>query len=189
MQINYEDSLEARSYRDYKGNRTCKKYRDIGKGLELVKETGIAYQRKVAHAEIIKGVADGTFKLDEVEDLIDQGIASSYALSATNEARKKIEAAQLRRYLLCEDLRTLIFDNAIMPIDCENGVLITDFRPDALRINEKNRSVEAIWYRSGSPDINERTGMTPDNHDKMQQWFNCWLLEQYAKKTADRPSA
>ena len=186
MQINYEDSLEAKSYRDYKGNRTCKKYRDIGEGLELTKETGIAYQRKVAHAEIIKGVADGTFKLDEVEDLIDQGIASSYALSATNEARKKIEAAQLRRYLLCEDLKTLIFDNAVMPIDCENGVLITDFRPDALRINEKNRSVEAIWYRSGSPDINERTGMTPDNHDKMQQWFNCWLLKQYAKKTAEQ---
>ena len=61
MQINYEDSLEAKSYRDYKGNRTCKKYRDIGEGLELTKETGIAYQRKVAHAEIIKGVADGTF--------------------------------------------------------------------------------------------------------------------------------
>ena len=28
--------------------------------------------------------------------------------------------------------------------------------------------------------------MTPDNHDKMQQWFNCWLLEQYAKKTAEQ---
>ena len=52
MRINYEDSLEARSYRDYKGKRTCKKYRDIGKGLELVKETGIANQRKVAHAEM-----------------------------------------------------------------------------------------------------------------------------------------
>ena len=101
MQINYEDSLEAKSYRDYRGNRICKKYRDIGEGLELVKETGIAYQRKVAHAEIIKGVADGTFKIGEIEDLIDQGIASSYALNATNEARKKIEAAQLTRYLLC----------------------------------------------------------------------------------------
>ena len=54
-------------------------------------------------------------------------------MSATNEARKKVEAAQLRRYLLCADLRTLIFDNAIMPIDGENGILTTDFMPDALR--------------------------------------------------------
>ncbi len=48
------------------------------------------------------------------------------------------------------------------------------------------KTVEAIWYRSGSPDINERTGMTPENHEKMQQWFNCWLCRNYAKMVAEQ---
>ena len=182
MQKNYEE----RSYKDYKGNRTCKKYRDIGAGLSLLNETGIAYQRKVAHAQIIKGVADGTYELGDIEDLIDQGIASSYALNATNEARKRMEADQLRRYLTCEDLDSLIFDNAKLPLDCGNGVVITDFSPDALRISEKNKTVEAIWFRSGTPDINERTGITSANHEKMQKWFNCWLLRLYAEKVAEQ---
>ncbi|MBP5305171.1 MAG: hypothetical protein J6Z02_04915, partial [Lachnospiraceae bacterium] len=60
----------VRSYKDFRGNRTCKKYRGIGDGLELVRETGVAYQRKVAHAEIIKGIAEGTYDISEVEDLV-----------------------------------------------------------------------------------------------------------------------
>ena len=176
----------VRSYKDFKGNRTCKKYRGIGDGLELIRETGVAYQRKVAHAEIIKGIAEGTYDISEVEGLVDQGISSTYALNATNDAKKKIESAQLLRYLMCEDLDSLSFDPVKMELDCGNGITITDFAPNALKICERTKTVEAIWYRPGTPDINENTGMTPDNHEKMQQWFNCWLLKLYAKKTAEQ---
>lgn len=176
----------TRSYKDFKGNCTCKQYRQIGAGLELVKETGVAYQRKVAHAEIIKGIAEGTYDLSEVEELVDQGISSTYALNATNEAKKKVESAQLLRYLMCEDLKSLCFDPVNMMLDCGNGIFISDFVPNAIKINEQWKMVEAIWFRPGTPDINERTGMTPGNHEKMQQWFNCWLLRLYAKTTAEQ---
>ncbi len=181
-----QEGLSVRSFKDYKGNRTCKRYRELGEGLELVKETGMAYQRKVAHAEIIRGIAEKEFDISEVEDLVDQGISSMYALHATNEAKKKVESDQLRRYLMCEDLESLVFDLSKLPIDCKNGICISDFSPNAMKINEKNKTVEVIWYRSGSPDINERTGMTPDNHEKMQQWFNCWLCKSYAKLVAEQ---
>ena len=150
----------VRSYKDFRGNRTCKKYRGIGDGLELVRETGVAYQRKVAHAEIIKGIAKGTYDISEVEDLVDQGISSTYALNATNDAKKKIESAQLLRYLMCEELDSLSFDPVKMELDCGNGITISDFAPDALKICERTKTVEAIWYRPGSPDINEKTGIT-----------------------------
>ncbi len=169
--------LIIRDLKAYTGASTCRNYGAIA-DLNVETEKGNAYERAVAHKDIIREVLTGKCDISEVADLVDQGIESMYSLEETNKAAKQKETENLVRYLSNEHRTPHFVSKEVIEIGHDNiGIAC---KPDALFIDSANREVEAVIYRSGSPSINQRTGIKADKVENMKEWFKLWVLKQYA---------
>ena len=169
--------LVKRAMSEFTGSSTCKNYYMI-EDLKVDSEKGTAYERAVAHKDIINEVLSGKAEMSEVNDLVSQGIESSYALDATNQAMLAKETDNLMRYLRNENRKSSKGTNELVDIHYENmGIPCS---PDRVFVDEKNKIVEVVFYRSGSPSINEKTGIKPEKTDKMKEWFKLWVGKWYA---------
>lgn len=167
----------TRSIKDFTSSATCKHYNAISVvDVEMVK--GQSYDRAVAHKDILKGVLSGDFELDELKDLVSQGIESNYALDATNEKMEDKEVENLARYLRCEKRKPIFHKRR--EVEVAEGVVIDDKKPDAIFLDKSHNEIEVVIWRSGSPTINQRTGMKPEKTDNMKEWFQLWVLTKYA---------
>ena len=163
--------------KNYTSASTCK---DFGKFFELNVETekGNAYERAVAHKDIIKEIFKGNFDISEIKDLVDQGISSMYSLDKTNQSCLDKETENLTRYLRNER-RKPVFSQKL-PVATGYQDIEVSFGPDALFVDKANRTVEAVIYRSGSPSINQRTGIKPEKVENLKEWFKLWIAKKYA---------
>lgn len=172
-----------RELKEFTGPSTCKNF---GKIADLKVETlkGNAYERAVAHKDIIKAVKTGKADISEVNDLVSQGIESMYSLDETNKKMLEKETKNLTRYL-SNDNRPLKFP-ATETVEIGHADIAICIRPDALYVDYANKTVEAIFYRSGSPSINERTGIKPEKVENVKEWFKLFIGMLYAKGYAEK---
>ncbi len=170
-----------RDIKEFTSAASCKNYSKI---LELKAETekGNAYERAVAHKDIIREILKGTYEISDIKDLVDQGISSMYSLDKTNEAVLTKETENLARYLRNETRKPVFAVKA--PVVTGYTDVEIPFGPDSLFVDRANREVEAVIYRSGSPSINQRTGIKSDKIDNMKEWFKLWIAKKYAYQWA-----
>lgn len=168
--------------RNYTGPQTCKEFGKIAE-VDVSTEKGNAYERAVAHKDIIRAIFTGEAELSELSDLVDQGIESMYALDETNEAMRKKEETNLYRYLSQEKRKPIYVGKEAVDIGYENIHIVS--KPDVVFIDRDNKMVEAVTYRSGMPTINQRTGIKPEKIDNLKEWFKLWVNLKYAKAYAE----
>lgn len=173
----------VRDIKDYTGAKTCKNYERIS-DLKVESEKGNAYERAVAHKDIIREVLTGHCDISEIADLVDQGIESMYSLEETNKAMKDKETQNLYRYLSQETRKPIYTAKEAVDIAYED-ISIT-CKPDCMFANKVNKEVEAVFYRSGSPSINQKTGIKPEKVDNMKEWMKLWVGLKYAKAYAEK---
>ena len=175
--------LIVRDIKEFTGPQTCKNYGGIA-DIKVDSAKGNAYERAVAHKDIIREVLAGRAEISDINDLVSQGIESMYSLDETNKAMLKKETANLTRYLSCEKRKPVFASLEAVDIKYEN--LAVAFKPDVLFVDDYNKTVEAVIYRSGSPTINERTWIKPDKLENMKEWFKLYIAKMYAKEYAEK---
>lgn len=177
------DEKIVRNIKEFTSSSTCKEYGKIAE-LKVESMKGNAYERAVAHKDIISMVLSKEAEISDVNDLVSQGIESMYSLNETNKAMLKKETANLERYLRCETRKLKKAPLEVVDIRYENiGISL---KPDMVYIDKNNREVETIFYRSGSPSINERTGIKPEKISNMKEWFKLFVGKEYAREYAEK---
>lgn len=164
---------------DFTSSKTCRKYDAIA-DIKVDSEKGMAYDRAVAHKDIIKGVLSGEFDISEVKDLVSQGIQSGYILEEANKAAENKETQNLLRYLKNEK-RTPVFPEK-KAVDFTEELAI-NVKADCIFVGKN--TVEAVIWRAGAPSINEKTGIVPTKQDNVKEWFKLWCLSKLAKVYAE----
>ena len=136
----------AKTSGEFRGKNRCKTLR---KHDELQFETAKNdnYDNAIIIKEILRGYFDGSFKVEEFDDLVSQGIGDDYLTEKTGELRKNHLVRCIKRACLSESRTPVFLEKKIIQV----GNYDVAVKPDVMF--DDGQTIEVVLYRAGKPSV------------------------------------
>lgn len=155
----------------------CEHLRDLeNKGIsskEITTEASTAADNTIIATDIITGVLAGDFDINEIEDLVSEGVGDNFDTSETGRRRMKQLSELIKRYLVAEKRKPFFPEEKTVTV----GNYEVSVKPKAAFIDNAAATVEVVTFKAGRSGLSNKNGVVNSIYNHLPTY----IYLQYAK--------